>query len=102
MKYIYLIQSLETGYYKIGISKNPNKRIETLQTGNSSPLKLIITYQSEFSSQIEKTLHRKYLLFQKVGEWFDLELFNEVNFINDCKKIEQNLIFLKENNNVFI
>lgn len=102
MKFIYLIQSIETGFYKIGISKNPNKRIESLQTGNSSELKLITSYQTEFASQIEKTLHRKYLPCQKVGEWFDLELLNEVHFIDDCKKIEQNLLFLKKNNNVFI
>jgi predicted GIY-YIG superfamily endonuclease len=44
MKYIYLIQSLENSYYKIGLSKHPTKRIEELQTGNASILRLIELY----------------------------------------------------------
>lgn len=102
MKSIYLIQSLENGYYKIGISNNPNKRVEQLQTGNSSPLKLIETYQSEFAHQIEKTFHRRYSHMNKNGEWFDLSISEEANFHNDCQKIENNIIFLRKNNNVFI
>jgi predicted GIY-YIG superfamily endonuclease len=102
MKYIYLIQSLENSYYKIGVSKHPNKRIKELQTGNSSELKLIETYQSEFAYLIEKTLQRKYSYLRKEGEWFDMSISNEVSFINECKEIEKNIQFLKENGNVFI
>ena len=65
MKYIYLIQSLEDSYYKIGVSKHPKKRIKELQTGNSSELKLVDTYQSEFAHQIEKTLQRRYSHLKK-------------------------------------
>ena len=74
MKYVYLIQSLEEGYYKIGVSKNPQKRLLELQTGNSSPLKLIETYQSEHANKIERTLQRRYSHFHKKGEWFNLSL----------------------------
>ena len=102
MKFIYLIQSEEEGYYKIGISKHPNKRLLELQTGNSSPLKLIETYQSEHASLIERTLHRRYCHFHKEREWFDLSIGEEASFINDCKKIEENIKFLKKNDNVFI
>ena len=56
MRYIYLIQSLDDGFYKIGLSKHPNKRLNQLQTGNSSKLKLVEIYQSEFANLIEKTL----------------------------------------------
>ena len=100
--YIYLIQSLEDGYYKIGKSKNPNKRINQLQTGNSSELKLITIYRSDLSNKIERTLHRKYSHLKKEGEWFDLSIKEEVEFQEECKKIEDNLIILKENNNIFI
>jgi hypothetical protein len=102
MKYIYLIQSLEDGYYKIGISKNPNKRIKQLQTGNSSPLKLINYYKTDFAEKIEGNLHRKYKNLHKEGEWFDLSIEQEVSFIDECKKIEENIKFLIENNNPFI
>jgi hypothetical protein len=102
MKYIYLIQSLENSYYKIGVSKHPKKRIKQLQTGNSSELKLVEIYPSEFAHQIEKTLQRRYSHLQKEGEWFDMGITNEVSFIQECQKIEETLTFLKKNHNVFI
>lgn len=102
MKYVYLIQSLEEGYYKIGVSKHPNKRINELNTGNSSQLKLIETYKSEFANQIEKTMQRKYHYLKKNGEWFNISVSIETTFIEECKFIEKNLIILKDNDNVFI
>ena len=102
MKSVYLIQSLENGYYKIGVSKNPNKRLLQLKTGNSSDLKLIYTYQSEYAYKIEKTLHNRYSHLNKEGEWFDLTLKEEILFIINCQKIEKNINILKKNNNAFI
>ena len=102
MKQIYLIQSLEDSYYKIGISKNPKRRIRQLQTGNSSKLKLIESYPSEHAGLIEKTLQRRYAYLKKEGEWYDLSLLNEISFKEECRKIEESLIILKKNDNVFI
>jgi hypothetical protein len=102
MKYIYLIQSLENSYYKIGISKHPTKRIEELQTGNASELRLIDTYQSEYANKIEKTLQRRYSHLRKEGEWFDLGISQEVNFKKECQLIEETLVLLKKSGNVFI
>jgi hypothetical protein len=102
MKFIYLIQSLENGYYKIGVSKHPQKRIQGLQTGNPSPTKLIGVYQTEYANQIERALQRRYAHLHKEGEWFDLGISQEVNFKKECQKIEDSIVFLKENGNVFI
>jgi len=46
VKSVYLIRGND-GKYKIGIAKNPKKRIKQLQTGNSDELTLIETYPSE-------------------------------------------------------
>jgi len=102
MKHIYLIQSQEDGYYKIGVSKHPNKRVKQLQTGNSSELKLIESYESEYAIKIERSLHHKYSYLKKEGEWFDLSLNEEIAFLTDCKQIEENINILKKNGNVFI
>jgi len=102
IKYVYLIQSLEDGYYKIGVSKHPNRRLSALQTGNPSELKLIESYESEFAHRIERSLQRRYSYLKKEGEWFDMSITNEVTFLNECKNIEKNLIFLKESGNLFI
>jgi len=102
MKYVYLIQSQEDGYYKIGVSKHPKKRVKQLQTGNSSELKLVESYQSEHANKIEKALQRRYSYLKKEGEWFDMGVSQEVSFLTDCKQIEHNFNILKENGNVFI
>jgi hypothetical protein len=102
MKYIYLIQSQEEGYYKIGISKNPQKRIKQLQTGNSSPLKLIETYKTEYAEKIEGTLHRRYSHYHKTGEWFDMSVAEEASFLRECKKLEETFKFLEKNSVEFL
>lgn len=102
MKYIYLIQSLDNGYYKIGVSKNPLKRLKQLKTGNSSELKLIYTYPSKYAHKIEKTIHNLFLYSKKEGEWFDICISEVTTFNDKCKKIEENINILKRNGNVFI
>jgi len=102
MKFVYLIQSQEDGYYKIGVSTNPKKRLKQLQTGNSSELKFIEVYECDFADKVERTLHRRYTHLRKEGEWFNLSLENEASFKEECKKIEESIKFLKENGNVFI
>lgn len=102
MKYVYLIQSLENSHYKIGTSRDPQKRVRELQTGNSSQLKLVEMYQSEYATKIERALQRRYSHIHKTGEWFDMSIINETIFTSECKKIEEALIFLKKNHNVFI
>lgn len=102
MKQVYLIQSLEEGYYKIGVSKNPKKRIKQLQTGNSSELKLIHSYPSEYAHKIEKAIHNLLKHCKKEGEWFDMSLPDALSFDVKCKQIEENIVILKKNGNVFI
>jgi len=101
-KFVYLIQSLVDGNYKIGISVNPNKRTTTLQTGNSSKLKLIETYQSENASKIESTLHNHFGHMRKEGEWFDLSIEEEVSFKKKCEKIDNTIKTLQKMNNPFL
>lgn len=102
MKHIYLIQSLENSYYKIGTSIHPQKRLREIQTGNPSPVKLIDTYPSEFANKIERTLHRRYAHVKKEGEWFDLSISIEISFKDECQQVEKNLILLKKSGNIFI
>jgi hypothetical protein len=102
IKYVYLIQSLENSYYKIGVSKHPQQRVGELQTGNQSPLKLVEMYPSDYAFQIERALQARHSHLRREGEWFEMSIENEVAFINECKKIEENLIFLKKNGNVFL
>lgn len=95
--FVYLIQSRETGLYKIGVGKNPKKRLSQLQTGNGGELRLIDQYQSnDYAFKIERTLHRHNIHDRKEGEWFDLCQSYEAKFIKNCKIIEDGFIAIDQ------
>lgn len=96
MKYIYLLKEDNNDYFKIGISKNPKSRVKQLQTGSSAKITLYKAYVTEYASQIEKVLHRRYKSSNVLGEWFNLKESHVDSFIEDCKKIAKNLELIDE------
>ncbi|HIC10926.1 MAG TPA: GIY-YIG nuclease family protein, partial [Campylobacterales bacterium] len=72
VSFIYVITDGE--FYKIGATKNINRRIEILQMGNPRPLKLV--YQKETpnnrAKEIEHYLHKYFSDKNILGEWFKL------------------------------
>lgn len=100
MKKVYLLRTNE--FYKIGITNNLNKRVKQLQTGNSEKIELISFYESEYANKIEKSLHNKYSYVKKEGEWFTLSVLDEIEFINECRRIEKNIKTLIDAGNEFI
>ena len=94
---IYLIRG-NNGKYKIGIAKNPQSRLKQLQTGSSTKIELISSYKSDkFYSIIENALHRTYNIYQTTdNEWFDLPINEILNFKENCRKIENNLLILEK------
>jgi predicted GIY-YIG superfamily endonuclease len=73
--YIYVISDGDG--YKIGVAKNPERRLKQLQTGNQKKLVLeFIDYKNE-PYKIEKSLHRSFHKFKTNGEWFrGITMFN--------------------------
>ena len=74
---LYIIQTDDEEYTKIGISKNPHKRLKQLQTGNPRKLNLMIHYPVEGGDpyRIEKQIHEHFSRYRVEGEWFqDLDL----------------------------
>jgi hypothetical protein len=86
MNYVYFIADLEKDVVKIGISKNPKKRLKQLQTSNSNRLALLGFIEGNLDKErYLQTYFRKYWLS---GEWFKLNDFvldyiNSVNLM-DC------------------
>ena len=75
-EYVYLIRSGSSTQYKIGHSKNPNKRLKQLQTGHPEKLFLVHTIScTEYPARrIENFLHTR-LMFHRSrpgSEWFNL------------------------------
>ncbi|MDY0268800.1 GIY-YIG nuclease family protein [Trichloromonas sp.] len=101
MPKVYLLKMIDDNspIYKIGYTKSTvNSRLKNLQTGCPNKIIIVDEYQSDYSKIIEKTLHNIYRHKKVNGEWFKLDIYDEVNFINNCKKYETINIYLNENN----
>ena len=100
---IYLINQVETNYYKIGITKkNPEIRLKELSIGNPQELKFIVSFKTKNDFLLERSLHAHYREKKVNSEWFELSDEEVSLFIDECTKKEKNLTFLKESGNPFI
>lgn len=69
--FIYLIKCEGTHYYKIGITTNrPETRLRILQTSLPFDLKMVISCEKDFVSEVEKRLHVTFKEHHIRGEWF--------------------------------
>lgn len=78
-EYVYLMVNSDTGYVKIGTSKNPRYREKTLHS-QEPKVDMIALWKCD--KKVEKELHEKYKEKRVRGEWFDLKLY-------DLKEIEE-------------
>ena len=66
---VYVMIDKNTGYYKIGKSKNPQFREKTLQSQKPT-IEMLFTHEGRCSD--EKALHKMFKEKRIRGEWFDL------------------------------
>lgn len=100
--YVYLIKISNEGIYKIGVSKDVNKRVKQLQTGNPEKIEIIKTFLSKYPYKIESVLHRRYKYKNVQGECFYLEQKDIDNFDEDCLICETNFQCMEDSmNNYF-
>lgn len=72
--YVYLMVDTTNGYYKIGMSKNPDYRESTLQSEKPS-IELVCAKKypnRKIAASIESALHKTYSSKNIRGEWFSL------------------------------
>lgn len=101
MKSVYLLQS-DSGLYKIGVSKNPSKRVRQLQTGNGEKIRLIYSFETDIPFLVEQSLQNHFMMYKVNGEWFNLSLEDELEFLNLCQKSNENIKRLLESGNLFL
>lgn len=70
--YVYFIQVKNTIIYKIGITNNPLKRVEVLQTGCPFDLELKMCFITANAVEVERRIHRDLNQFRRRGEWFNI------------------------------
>lgn len=71
-------------YHKIGIAKNPERRLSSLQGGTPHKLELLTTVECDDARAVEDRLHQMYYASRKSGEWFRLDQ----NTINSLKALD--------------
>lgn len=83
--FIYIIEN--NGVYKVGYSKNPQRRLKTLQTGCSNKLKLVYQLEIETAKTyiIEKIIHKSLSRYKVLGEWYKTDLDEIISSINFAK-----------------
>ena len=72
-EFVYIIHAVGTNRIKIGFSANPQKRLYELQT--ASPFRLQMLGYWPGGRMREKSLHRHFKSFHKIGEWFEVPAF---------------------------
>lgn len=81
--FLYAISSNNQKPVKLGISKNPLKRVKQLQTGHSEKLSLYHTEKvpADKVRLYENILHKDLSLKRKQGEWFDVTVEEAISYI---------------------
>jgi hypothetical protein len=69
--YVYFFVNEDYGFCKIGYSKNPLSRIESLQSG--CPFSLRILGFVEGDRVVERNFHKRFWANRSRGEWFRYE-----------------------------
>lgn len=82
--FVYLMQDISNGYYKIGISNNPEYRERTLQSEKPT-IEMVASKKfpiRKIAESIEKALHDTYSEKRLRGEWFILDT-NDIEHIKE-------------------
>lgn len=89
--YVYIMAHLntETGWIeaptKVGISKNPIKRLKQVQSVERGKIVLVAQFgfwKREHAYRVEQKFHRVCEGYRARGEWFDIEPFHVVGLMN--------------------
>lgn len=92
-QYVYIIRESDTGFLKIGVSNDPEHRLEQLQTGNSS--ELLLDYKSYVCSnahEVEAKAHEHFKERRVNREWFDIETAEVIDYLTKRCYVLESLV----------
>jgi len=78
--YVYLLNVINTDIYKIGYSKNADKRIGSIKTSSPLDIELIKVFKCYDAFQAEQELHNIFKGKRTNREWFKLN-FNDLDIL---------------------
>lgn len=69
--YVYILRA-QNGLFKIGKTKDPKARFESIKTSSPERVEVYRVFLSSDYSETEARLHRLFSEFRELGEWFRL------------------------------
>ena len=97
--YVYLISNTEEPVYKIGVTRcyEENRRLKSIQTGNSQKLKMLMTFGTSWPFRLESMLHNRFKEYRLLGEWFELPKEIVDDFDKICEQENNKIKVLLDN-----
>jgi hypothetical protein len=89
--FVYLARNGNTHWYKIGISKQPYRRMTQLQVGTPLEITLVERVFTMDAPKLEKALNEYYQAYWMRGEWFDLPTDEVVIFDKIAGRLDRQL-----------
>jgi hypothetical protein len=80
--FVYLMKNMRNGFFKIGFSRNPQYREQTLQA-EEPQIETILTFEGTIAD--EEALHEQFAPYRIRGEWFRLTS-RDVEMISESRK----------------
>jgi hypothetical protein len=97
---VYVIRSGNSDLHKIGVSREPLKRLATLQTGNPEKLILMACYPCKNPYSAERKIHTRLRRENVNGEWFRLPSLRVLDTVADVVLEEEPIRDHNPNNSV--
>jgi len=69
---VYLVRCLGSDFYKIGLTRNINRRLTTIQTGCPHEVRVELFYKTSKPEEFEAEMHSFLADYRVRGEWFEL------------------------------
>ena len=102
MNSVYLVKQIDDEKYKVGVTKDIEQRLRTLQVSNPEKLELITTFESQdWAYKIEAAFKRNYKPKRTLGEWFRLDKNDVTDFLTFCAKKDSDFKYMYEHNEFF-
>lgn len=99
--WVYIITTCKNGRWvspiKVGLAKDPHKRLQAVQTGSAYPLQVAAAFPlgvRELAVEIEASFHREMRDRALAGEWYDLTAFDATILL--CHNVREHLEHLAE------
>jgi hypothetical protein len=71
--WLYVIHMKGTSFYKIGVTRDVNKRLLQLQAGNPVRLSVVLRTKCNNAKKTEVLVHSKLQKYSVHGEWFEVD-----------------------------